>query len=230
MKVPLAAHFTELLDDRILLGNLKSESGFFITTHAHFAEITFQLRPYIDLDATLALLRHQCSRLSDPNAPHLIASHTARILIYTLDPLSTKLRAPDTTVPPEMSIRLSNMLHALLETLCTRLRASIMIGERVYALKDGTASDDLKQLVALEQSRTVPVLPYLASETFDSTLNGTPHLSVCSARLTVNQTNASSCGPSQIRCAWHFKASEPSMGVFPTPTLWVACSNISVLL
>jgi hypothetical protein len=72
----------------------------------------------------------------------------------------------------ETLMRLSVLLHAMLETFCTRIQASVTIGQRLMMLKEGNPSEDLKQLITLEQSRTVPILHYITVSDYDTALTG----------------------------------------------------------
>ncbi|KAG9053917.1 hypothetical protein FS842_006757 [Serendipita sp. 407] len=115
----------------------------------------------------MKVLRFGCLRLSDSSAPQGIVSAASRTVVYILEALSVKVRPSEVSIPQEISTKLSVLLHAMLEMMCTRLQSSVIIGERLVALKDGTANEELKQMVTLEQSRTIPVLGYLAAENYE---------------------------------------------------------------
>ncbi|KAG8802310.1 hypothetical protein FRC17_006433, partial [Serendipita sp. 399] len=167
LKSAFAPLMGELLDERMLVGNLRSEPMLMSAVTMILTEVIQHTRGYMDFLVMMKVLRFGCLRLSDSSAPQGIVSTGSRTVVYILEALSVKVRPTEVPIPQEISTKLNALLHAMLEMMCTRLQCSVTIGERLVALKDGTASEELKQMVTLEQSRTIPVLGYLAAENYE---------------------------------------------------------------
>lgn len=172
LKTTLADVAPALTDERLFVGNLKSEPQLFVMLHNSMAEIFAQTRPYMNIQSYLPFLKRCATLLSDTTVPPSTATIGTKVMLGVMDALVAKFRGMETPYPSDVTFKGNTILFALLESVASRLEASVIIIQKLLVLKEGNAGDDLKQLVTLEQSRTVPMLSYLASDNLDLVLNG----------------------------------------------------------
>jgi hypothetical protein len=174
MKSSLADLVPALTDEKMIIGNLKAEPGLISFSHTLLADIIGNTRGHMSMPSFFPILRRAATLISDTTIPQAMVTIGVKIVIGTLEALNNKLRTSDPPITSDVSSKVLTILGALLETVCSRLQASVGFGQRLMTLKDGTAGDEVKQLVALEQSRTVPMLSYLSNENVDGALQGEP--------------------------------------------------------
>jgi len=160
-----------LLDEKLLFGNLRTETGMIYYGYQMLVDTFQALRPLMSVPQTLPYLRKFGELVSDPSLPQGILSTISKLLVNTFELLNTRLRGGE-VLTPEVTLRTNVTMHALMETLCTRVQTSVTNANRLAALRNGTATDEIKQWATLEQSRTVPVIYYLASDNYEGCLNG----------------------------------------------------------
>jgi hypothetical protein len=174
MRSSLADLVPALTDEKMIIGNLKAEPGLISFSHTLLADVIANTRSHMNIASLFPVLRRAATLISDTTIPQAMVTIGAKIVIGSLEALNNKLRTPDPPITSDISSKVLIILAALLETVCSRLQASVGFGQRLMALKDGSAGDEVKQLVALEQSRTVPMLSYLSNENVDGALQGEP--------------------------------------------------------
>jgi hypothetical protein len=174
MRNSLADLVPALTDERMIIGNLKAEPGLVSFSHTLLADVIANTRNAMNIASLFPILRRAATLISDTTIPQAMVTIGAKIVIGSLEALNNKLRTPDPPITSDISSKTLTILAALLETICSRLQASVGFGQRLMALKDASAGDEVKQLVALEQSRTVPMLSYLSNENVDGALQGEP--------------------------------------------------------
>jgi transformation/transcription domain-associated protein len=160
-----------LLDERLVFGNLRSEPGLCGYTYSTIGETYQQVRPHMSIQQILPFFRRFAELISDSSLPHGMLTLISKLLVGSFDYLNTRLRnseAPTAAVTRQVN----TVMHALIETLCTRVQSAVTNGQRLMALRDGSVSEEIKQLAALEQSRTVPVIHYLANDNYEASLMG----------------------------------------------------------
>ena len=122
----------------------------------------------------------------------------SKILVGSFEYLNTRLRNSEAPTQ-DVATQVNTVMHALIETLCTRVQSAVTNGQRLMALRDGSASEEIKQLAALEQSRTVPVIYYLANDNYESFLMGKSRLDGLNSPTDPLQTRGFWYG--HLRCA-----------------------------
>lgn len=172
MKTSLADLVPALTDERLIIGTLKAEPGLFTLVHTALADIIGHTRAYMSIPSLFPILKRAATLVSDTSNPQAMVTVSGKIIIGTLEILLGKLRSTEQNPSPDVTPKILTILPALLETVCTRLQASVTFGHRLMTLKDSNASEELKQLVSLEQSRTVPMFSYLAGENVEASLQG----------------------------------------------------------
>lgn len=160
-----------LLDDRIVFGSVRTEPGLTFYIYSTLSETYQTIRPHMSIQQVLPWLRRIAELVSDSSLPTGMLTLMSKLLVGTFDHVNARLRAND-VLAPEVALQTNTVMHAMIETLCTRVQASVVNCNRLMSLRDGNASDELKQLVALEQSRTVPVIFHLANDNIEGALNG----------------------------------------------------------
>jgi transformation/transcription domain-associated protein len=172
MKNKLCDFIPNLIDERFIVGNLRSEPVLFTVTHASMADIIHSIRPLLDLPALMAILKSCSELLADNTIPPNLLAVESKIFVTCLESFHTRLQSEGASISPEMSKRASIFLHAILETLSSRMNATVRITQKLNSLRDGNASDDLKALVSFEQTRIIPTLSHLVVESHEGALGG----------------------------------------------------------
>lgn len=187
-----------LLDDRLVFGNLRSEPGLCLYTYSTIGETYQQVRVHMSIQQVLPFLRRFAELVSDSSLPQGMLTLVSKLLVGSFEYLNTRLRTGDPPTP-DVALQVNTVMHALIETICTRVQTAVTNGQRLMGLRDGNASEEIKQLAALEQSRTVPVIYYLANDNYEGSLMGKCRLDSLDIRAESPQMSDFLSG--HLRCA-----------------------------
>jgi hypothetical protein len=198
LKATYADSMQYLLDERLVFGNLRSEPGLCGYTYSTIGETYQQVRPHMSIQQVLPFFRRFAELISDSSLPHGMLTLVSKLLVGSFEYLGNRLRNGEAPTS-DVALQINTVMHALIETLCTRVQSAVTNGQRLMALRDGSASEEIKQLAALEQSRTVPVIYYLANDNYEASLMGKSPLDGLNGRADPLQMRGFSYG--HPRCA-----------------------------
>lgn len=171
LKINYAHCIHQLLDDKLAFGSLRSEPGLCLFVYSTLGETYQQVRQHMSIHQVLPWLRRFAELISDSSLPQGTLTFVSKLLVGSFEHLNTRLRTGEAPTP-DIALQTNTIMHALIETLCTRIESAITNGHRLMALRDGNAPEEIKQLATLEQSRTVPVIYYLASDNYEACFMG----------------------------------------------------------
>lgn len=168
-KLGFLPHIASLLDERVLLGPGPLRTGpssLAILGYSTLADLIHHVRNELSTELLLRIVRRYSELIVDTTVTHTLHTLACKLIIGLME-IFNQFKDKEAEKPIACSV-----LSTLLETLTQRMVASQQITVNILAIRQDQMSESLSNLVAIEKTRAIPTLAYLAGESIAASIHG----------------------------------------------------------